>query len=136
MSKGHHFTSLVLVVRDIEVSANFYQGLFGMDIVVRQADALMLEDSDGFHMFLRAMPGWRRASARLGIQLCSWSFDSREELLRTGSWLAEHDALISKTEAEGIMVIEGRDPDNNPLMLIYPVAHKHPPSLLDRVYAY
>jgi catechol 2,3-dioxygenase-like lactoylglutathione lyase family enzyme len=136
LSKGHHFTSLVLVVRDLDASTKFYQELFDMDVVMRQADALMLEDSDGFHMVLRAMPGWRRASARLGVQLCSWSFDSREELLRAGSWLAEHDALISKSEAEGTFVIEGRDPDNNPLMLIYPVAHKHPAALFDRVYGY
>jgi catechol 2,3-dioxygenase-like lactoylglutathione lyase family enzyme len=136
MSKGHHFTSLVLVVRDIDASAKFYQGLFDMDVVIRQADALMLEDSDGFHMFLRAMPRWTRASPRIGIHLCSWSFDSREEIVRAGSWLAERDALISKTEVDGIMMFEGRDPDNIPLMLFYPVGHKHPPTLLDRIYAY
>jgi hypothetical protein len=48
-------------VRDVDASTEFYQGLFDVNVVIRQAKALMLEDSDGFHMFLRAMPRWIRA---------------------------------------------------------------------------
>jgi hypothetical protein len=135
MSKGQHFNSLVIAVRDIDVSSKFYQGLFDMEVVIHQDEAVMLKDSDGFHMFLRAQPRWYGATS-LGILLLSWSFDSREEIVSAGSWLAEHDALISEKEVEEVKVFEGRDPDNIPLFLIYPVAHKHPQILLDRVYEY
>lgn len=135
MPKGHHFNSLVIAVRDIDVSSKFYQGLFDMEVVIRQDEAVMLKDTDGFHMFLRAQPRWDGATT-LGVLLLSWSFDSREEIVSAESWLAEHDALISEKEVEEIKVVEGRDPDNIPLFLIYPVVHKHPQILFDRVYAY
>jgi catechol 2,3-dioxygenase-like lactoylglutathione lyase family enzyme len=130
-------SGVVLFVADLDRSADFYRDLLGFEVIVREGEAMILEDRAEFHLCLRAMSRAEHASASIGVQYCAWTLDSTEALTRAEAWLRAQSSLVSRSVFEGIDVIEGRDPDGIPVVLHVPALdHRWPSSVLPRIYAY
>ncbi len=135
MPDGPVLGGVVLFVRNLDKSAAFYQGLLGLEETVRESEAALLESSSGSHVYLRVMPRAVRASASVGIQYAIWAVDAQDQFSRAEQWLLDHDVLIARHEHEGQIAVEGRDPDDLPVMVGYPSWRDvHPTEIFGRIF--
>ncbi len=135
MPDGPILGGVVLFVRDLDRSSAFYQGLLGLEETLRESEAALLESNSGSHVYLRTMPQAVRASASVGIQYAIWAVDARDQFSRAERWLLDRDALIARHEYEGRIAVEGRDPDDLPVMVGYPSWRDvHPTEIFGRIF--
>jgi catechol 2,3-dioxygenase-like lactoylglutathione lyase family enzyme len=112
--------SVVMFVRELGRSVSFYCDLLALEVRVRDHTAALLVSADGFQLYLRSMgPGTQRPLGHVGIQYLIWTADGVEDLRRCEQLLARCGHVTSQT-VNGITVVEGRGPDNVPIVVAYP----------------
>jgi hypothetical protein len=125
--------SAVMFVQELGRSVRFHRDLLAMEIRIRDTAAL-LASPDGFQLYLRSMgPGTQHPLGHVGIQYLIRTAASEEDLRRCEGLLARSGRVTSQT-VDGITVVEGRGPDDVPIVVTYPgpdqaPAHKIPPRI-------
>ncbi|UWE10842.1 VOC family protein [Actinacidiphila bryophytorum] len=137
--RGPKLASVVLFVRDLDRSADFYQELLLMRVAVRTSTAVLLVGTDDTQVYLRVMgAGSEHPLGAIGVQYVIWTADSSADLQRCERLLKERDAHIASRETgDGVTVVEGRDPDALPLVIAYPGPHATDrQEIMARIYAW
>jgi catechol 2,3-dioxygenase-like lactoylglutathione lyase family enzyme len=137
--RGPKLASVVVFVRDLDRSADFYQELLLMRVTVRTSTAALLVGTDDTQLYLRVMgSGGEHPLGAIGVQYVIWTADSSDDLQRCERLLKERDAhIVSRETGDGVTVVEGRDPDALPLVIAYPGPHgTDRQEIMARIYAW
>ncbi|WP_206318933.1 VOC family protein [Actinacidiphila epipremni] len=118
---GPRLASVVLFVRDLDLSAGFYRDLLLMTETVRTTSAALLVGAGGAQLYLRVMgSGSEHPLGAIGVQYVIWTADGRADLERCERLLKERAAHLSSRETDGVTMVEGRDPDGLPVVITHP----------------
>jgi catechol 2,3-dioxygenase-like lactoylglutathione lyase family enzyme len=134
---GPRLAVVVVFVRDLEESAAFYCGLLRLSVVTRESTALLLSGPGGA-MVLRAIgPRGEHALGAVGVQYSCWAAADPAELRRCERYLDERSALVETNTVDDRTVVEGRDPDGLPVMVMHsPDGADLSGEIMRRVYAW
>jgi hypothetical protein len=128
--------SAVMFVQELGRSVSFYRDLLAMDVRIRNHTAALLVSPDGFQLYLRSMgSGAQHPLGHVGIQYLIWTADDEDDLRRCERLLRRSGRVTSQT-VDGITVVEGRGPDDVPIMVTYPgpdqaPSHQIPPRIYE-----
>jgi catechol 2,3-dioxygenase-like lactoylglutathione lyase family enzyme len=112
--------SVVVFVRDLDRSVDFYTAVLGVEIVDRSPTAALLA-SPTTQLVLRAMgDNAPHPLGAVGVQYAVWTAASPAALDHTEQVLKDRTAHRSTRSDEGHTVVEGRDPDDIVVMVSYP----------------
>lgn len=130
--------SSVVFVADLERSVRFYRDVFGCKVAVEELDAALLLAPAGFQIYLRARgAGAQHALGGLGVQYLTWTTDSEEGLRHFERVLRDHHSYFGTHASGGVSFVEGRDPDDVPVIIAYPSPEQLPRHMLNpRFYAW
>lgn len=131
-------SSAVMFVSDLERSAAFYAELLGWSITIHGLDVALLACPDGFQLYLRRRgPRALRSSGHIGVQYLIWTAADEADLDRCERVLRNQSGHVVRSAQDGFTLIEGRGPDNTPILIAYPgpqnVARQH---IMSRIYAW
>jgi catechol 2,3-dioxygenase-like lactoylglutathione lyase family enzyme len=112
--------SVVMFVRELDRSVDFYSEVLGVKVVDRSPTAALLSSSTG-QLVLRAM-GENAAHplGAVGLQYAVWTAASQSDLDQSEQVLRHRAAHRSTRSEDGHTVVEGRDPDDVVVMVSYP----------------
>ena len=110
----------MLFVHDLERSQEFYCAFLGYQVVVRDVDASLLRGPQGDQLFLREQPGAVRTIGAVGMQYVIWAAHDEAELRRCEEQLKSRRAHRGTTMFDEVTMVEGRDPDDVPVVMVYP----------------
>ena len=117
----------VVFVSDLVRSLRFYQPLLQYPVTVSDADAALLTGSNGSQLYLRLVGDRSKPKDGLGVQWVGWTAGDAQDLDRCTDVLKEQGAFVGREEiGEGITLLEGRDPDGLPVIIVYPGAEHAP----------
>jgi catechol 2,3-dioxygenase-like lactoylglutathione lyase family enzyme len=128
--------SAVMFVAELERSVTFYRELLGLDVTVHGDDAALLAHPDGYQLYLRRI-GHRAAhpTGPIGIQYLIWTAQNEGDLERCERVLKAQSPNVTRSTTDGFTVIEGRGPDDVPVIVTYPGPDQAPRhEILERIY--
>jgi catechol-2,3-dioxygenase len=120
MSGDLKLSAAVIFVHELERSAEFYRDVLKLETEVAAEGAVVLTTPTGDHVVLRALPMAQRLSGNIGVQYLVWTARDGDDLARVEEALKARGAFVSATVEQGINVVEGHDPDNIPVLVVYP----------------
>jgi catechol 2,3-dioxygenase-like lactoylglutathione lyase family enzyme len=121
MAHGPWLTSVVTFVQNLDRSVNFYREVLGLEVADRSPTAALLVSGGGSHLVLRAMgSGAVHALGGVGVQYVIWAAADEEDLDRCERTLKELSAHRDSRAEGAVRAVEGRDPDDIVVMVIYP----------------
>jgi len=138
MAEGVRLSVAVVFVRNLDRSVSFYRELLGLDVIDRSTTAALLTTAEGSQLILRQFGNNApHPLGSIGVQYLTWSTSSSEDLDRRTEILRRNSAYRETRRDQGATMVEGRDPDDLPVMLFYPgdneqLMHKLPA----RIYAW
>ncbi len=138
MADGIRLSGAVMFVRNLDRSLIFYRELLGLQVTDRSSTAALLVNHDGSQLVLRAFgQNAPHALGSIGPQYLTWTTSSKDDLDQLAETLRRHSAYReTRTDGE-VTVVEGRDPDDLVVMLIYAGPGSAPmPRLPARIYAW
>lgn len=127
MARGAQIGSVVTFVRDLPASVAFYTDVLGLAVVDSSATAALLLSAGGAQLILRAMG--RDAPHPLGsvgVQYVVWTAAAPGDLDRCERALKERGAYRETRHSGKATVVEGRDPDDILLVVVYPGPDEYP----------
>jgi catechol-2,3-dioxygenase len=120
MAEGVRLRAAVVFVRNLDASVPFYRELLDLEVVDSSTTAALLGSADGSQLVLRAFgDNAPRALGSIGLQYLAWSTGSRADLDRRAEILRRHSAYRETREDQDVTVVEGRDPDDLPIMIVH-----------------
>jgi catechol-2,3-dioxygenase len=120
MAEGVRLSAAVVFVRNLDKSVNFYRELLGLDVVDRSTTAALLATPDGSQLVLRQFGNNApHPLGSIGVQYLTWSTASRDDLDRRTEILRRNSAYRETRTDDGATAVEGRDPDDLPVILFY-----------------
>jgi catechol 2,3-dioxygenase-like lactoylglutathione lyase family enzyme len=121
MAQGARIDSVVMFVRDLDRSVNFYLDILTLEIADRSPTAALLAGADGTQLILRAMgANAEHALGGIGVQYVVWTASGKEDLDRCERALKQRSAYRDTRTSAQATAVEGRDPDDITVMIIYP----------------
>jgi catechol 2,3-dioxygenase-like lactoylglutathione lyase family enzyme len=121
MAQGARLSSVVIFVHSLDRSVDFYADILGLEVADRSPTAALLNNAVGTQLFLRAMgPGVSHALGAVGVQYVVWTAAGKQDLDRCEQALRGRAAHRETRSDNGVTVVEGRDPDDIVLVVIYP----------------
>ena len=128
--------SAVMFVTELDRAVAFYADLLTWTVAVHAVDAALLTCPDGFQLYLRRRgPRAPHGLGRIGVQYLIWTAPSESDLARCERVLRRRSAQVTRSTLDGFTVIEGRDPDNSPVLIAYPGPQEAPRhQLMQRIY--
>jgi catechol 2,3-dioxygenase-like lactoylglutathione lyase family enzyme len=120
MAEGVRLSAAVVFVRNLARSVDFYRELLGLDLADRSPTAALLISPEGSELVLRESgANAPHPLGAIGVQYLIWSVASKADLeLRAG--ILRHNSAYRETRtSQDATVVEGRDPDDVPVMLFY-----------------
>jgi len=130
--------SAVMFVADLNRSVAFYQELLGLEVTTRDDEAALLVSPDGYQLYLRSV-GKRaqHSSGGIGIQYLVWTAEDEADLQRCERVLKSQSSQVTSTTVDGFRMVEGRGPDNVPVVVTYPGPDQAPRhEILQRIYSW
>jgi catechol 2,3-dioxygenase-like lactoylglutathione lyase family enzyme len=110
-----------MFVHELDRSVTFYTDVLALEVVDRSPTAALLHSAGGAGLILRAMgSAAAHPLGSVGIQYVVWTAAGAEDLARCERVLAGRGAHRDTRRSGGLTVVEGRDPDDMVLMVIYP----------------
>jgi catechol-2,3-dioxygenase len=122
MSGDLKLSAAVIFVHELERSAAFYRDVLKLETEVAAEGAVVLTTPAGDHVVLRELPMAQRLTGNVGVQYLIWTARDAGDLARVEEALKARGALVSATTEQGVKVVEGLDPDNVPLLVVYPAS--------------
>ena len=124
----------VVFVSDLARSLSFYQSLLQYPINVGDADAALLTGPNGSELYLRQAADRSMPRGGLGVQWVAWTAGDAQDLDRCSELLKERGTFVGRETSEGVTFVEGRDPDDLPVLIVYPGAERAPRHVIaDRI---
>ena len=121
MADGARLASAVMFVQGLDRSVRFYTELLGLEVTDRSPTAALLTSAAGSHLIVRAMGGHGgHALGNVGVQYVVWTVASRDDLDRCEQVLKKHAAPWLVTRVSRCAAVEGRDPDDIMVVIVYP----------------
>ena len=121
MADSVRLGSAVMFVQDLDRSVSFYTEVLALEEADRSTTAALLISASGAQLILRAMgPGAAHPLGGLGVQYVVWTAASTAGLDRSERVLKSHSAHERTRSSAGVTVVEGRDPDDIPVLIAYP----------------
>jgi catechol 2,3-dioxygenase-like lactoylglutathione lyase family enzyme len=121
MTKGSRLESAVMFVQNLDRSVAFYREVLGLEVSDHSATACLLTSASGSQLILRAMGGGAVHSlGGVGVQYVIWTAADEEDLDRCERALKEVSAHRETRVGGPVKAVEGRDPDDIVVMIIYP----------------
>jgi catechol 2,3-dioxygenase-like lactoylglutathione lyase family enzyme len=127
MTHGARISSVVMFVQDLNRSVSFYTELLELQVTDRSATAALLSGAGGSQLILRAMgSNAPHALGSVGVQYVIWTAVGKEDLDRCEQVLKRRSAYIETRVSGPVVAVEGRDPDNIAVIVIYPGSDEAP----------
>jgi catechol 2,3-dioxygenase-like lactoylglutathione lyase family enzyme len=121
MAQGARLGSVVMFVTDLDRSVSFYTDVLALEVADRSPTAALLSTPEGAQLILRAMgSNAAHALGSVGVQYVIWTAAGQEDLDRAERVLRGRSAYRQTRSSGGVVAVEGRDPDDIVLMIIYP----------------
>ena len=121
MAQGARIDSAVMFVRDLDRSVSFYADVLALEVADRSSTAALLASADGTQLILRAMgSNAEHALGGIGVQYVVWTAIGKDDLERCERALKQRSAHRDTRTSEQATAVEGRDPDDIVVMIIYP----------------
>jgi len=138
MAEGVRLSAAVVFVRNLEKSISFYRELLTLDVADRSTTAALLTSATGSQLVLRQFGNNApHPLGSIGVQYLLWSAPSKDDLDRRTEILRRNSAYRETRMDEGVTVVEGRDPDDVPVMILYGGGEQALPGKLPtRIYAW
>ena len=138
MAEGIRLRAAVIFVRNLDTSVAFYRELLDLAIVDSSPTAVLLGSADGSQLALRSLgENAERSLGSIGVQYLTWSTASRADLDRRADVLRRHSAYRETRTDHDTAVVEGKDPDDVPIMIVYTKEDRSPMRALPaRIYAW
>jgi catechol 2,3-dioxygenase-like lactoylglutathione lyase family enzyme len=127
MARGVRIGSVVTFVRDLPASTAFYTDVLGLEVVDSSQTAALLASAGGVQLILRAM-GHDAAHplGSVGVQYVVWTAADPDDLDRCERALKARAAHRETRQSGKVTVVEGRDPDDILLIVVYPGPDEYP----------
>jgi catechol 2,3-dioxygenase-like lactoylglutathione lyase family enzyme len=121
MAQGARLGTVVMFVRDLDRSVDFYTDVLELGVADRSPTAALLSNDVGTQLVLRAMgQGAQRALGAVGVQYVAWTAAGKDCLGRCEQALRKRGAH-RETRSDGeVTLVEGRDPDDILVVVTYP----------------
>lgn len=121
MADGVRLGSAVMFVQDLDRAVSFYTEVLALEEADRSTTAALLVSAAGTQLILRAMgPGAAHPLGSLGVQYVVWTAAGPADLDRSERALKNRSAHQQRRNSGGVTVVEGRDPDDLPVLITYP----------------
>ena len=121
MAKGTRIGSVVIFVQQLDRSIRFYQDILGLQVTDQSPTAALLVSPEGSELILRAMgSAGAHPLGAVGVQYVIWTAADRADLDRCEQALRERSAYRDTRGSDGIVLVEGHDPDGTVVMFAYP----------------
>ena len=121
MAHGARLDSVVMFVHDLNRSVSFYSDVLKLHVADRSAAAALLIGAKRSQLILRAMGrGAEHALGGIGVQYVIWTADDLDDLTRCEQALRARSAWRDTRTTEHVTAVEGRDPDDIAVMIVYP----------------
>jgi catechol 2,3-dioxygenase-like lactoylglutathione lyase family enzyme len=112
--------SMVMFVRELDRSVDFYTGVLGLEVVDRSPTAALLS-SPAVQLVLRSIgDNAPHPLGAVGVQYAVWTAASQADLDHSELALKHRAAHLETRSSDGQKVVEGRDPDDVVVMVSYP----------------
>lgn len=109
-----------MFVRNLDKSVTFYRELLRLEVTDHSPTAALLVNGDGSQLVLRAFgQNATHALGSIGPQYLIWNTSSKDDLDQLAETLRRHSAYRETRTDGDITVVEGRDPDDLVVMLVY-----------------
>jgi catechol-2,3-dioxygenase len=138
MAEGVRLSAAVVFVRNLDRSVSFYRELLGLDVVDSSTTAALLAAPDGSQLVLRQFGNNApHPLGSIGVQYLTWSTASKDDLDRRTEFLRRNSSYRETRTDEDVTVVEGRDPDDLPVLLFYAADNqRYMRKLPARIYAW
>ncbi|HEY9242754.1 MAG TPA: VOC family protein [Streptosporangiaceae bacterium] len=121
MAKGTRIGSVVIFVQQLDRSVRFYQDVLRLQVTDQSPTAALLVSPEGSELILRAMgSAGSHPLGAVGVQYVIWTAADRADLDRCERALKERSAYRDTRGSDGIVLVEGHDPDDTVVMIAYP----------------
>lgn len=127
MTNGSRLESAVMFVQDLNRSVEFYRQVLDLEVSDHSPTACLLTSASGSQLILRAMGGGAVHSlGGVGVQYVIWTAADEADLDRCERTLKELSAHRESRVGGPVKAVEGRDPDDIVVMIIYPGPNEAP----------
>ncbi len=127
MAKGTRIASAVMFVQQLDRSISFYRDVLAVQIADQSPTAALLVSPAGSELILRAMgSSGAHPLGAVGVQYVIWTAADRDDLDRCERVLKERSAHRETRGSDGIVLVEGHDPDDTVVMIAYPGPEQRP----------
>lgn len=116
-----------MFVQNLDRSVDFYREVLELEVSDHSATAALLTSGSGSQLVLRAMgSGAVHALGGVGVQYVIWTAADEEDLDRCERALKKLSAHRDTRIGGPVKAVEGRDPDDIVVMIIYPGPNEAP----------
>lgn len=138
MAEEVRLSAAVVFVRNLEKSVNFYRELLSLEVADRSTTAALLTSAGGSQLVLRQFGNNApHPLGSIGVQYLCWTASSKDDLDRRAEILRRNSAYRETRKDEDVTVVEGRDPDDVPVMILHGAGNQaFPGKLPTRIYAW
>ncbi len=120
MAEEIRLVAAVMFVRNLDKSVTFYRELLGLEVADSSPTAALLVTAHGSQLVLRAVgEDATHPLGSIGVQYLAWRAATRADLDRRAEILRQHSAYRETRTEQDVTVVEGRDPDDLPVMIVY-----------------
>lgn len=125
-----------MFVTELDRSVVFYGELLAWDVTVRDNTVALLASPDGSQLYLRRRgPNTEHPLGHVGVQYLMWTAEDDDELRRCERVLREQSTHVTTQTGDGFTVVEGRGPDDVPILVTYPGPEQVPRhEIMQRIY--
>jgi catechol 2,3-dioxygenase-like lactoylglutathione lyase family enzyme len=121
MAHGARIGSAVMFVQSLDRSVSFYCDVLGLEVADQSTTASLLVSQDASQLILRSMGhGAAHPLGGVGVQYVIWTAADAADLDRCERALKELSAHRDTRTDGQVKVVEGRDPDDIVVMVVYP----------------
>jgi catechol 2,3-dioxygenase-like lactoylglutathione lyase family enzyme len=121
MTHGSRLDSAVMFVQDLDRSVDFYREVLALEVSDHSPTACLLTSASGSQLIVRSMgSGGVHSLGGVGVQYVIWTAADKEDLDRCERTLKKLSAHRETRVGGPVKVVEGRDPDDIVVMIIYP----------------
>jgi catechol 2,3-dioxygenase-like lactoylglutathione lyase family enzyme len=110
-----------MFVQNLDRSVDFYRQVLGLTVSDHSPTACLLTSASGSQLILRSMGGGAVHSlGGVGVQYVIWTAADEQDLDRCERALKELSAHRETRVGGPVKAVEGRDPDDIVVLIIYP----------------